>query len=264
MQIPADLRKFNLTAPATPKRRRLVMTSEGGPGVGKTDLFYRTFPGPKLVINIDLNAEGVEERYVDDDVLIKRVVIPAKHKREKDKLILNELMELYETSVTKDYFRSVMIDEGVALYTLTRRSFLEGLDFGDAPQTDYTAINSRMSKFYTLAKQYRFNLYIPHRQKKERVPGEKNPRTGKRPSVETGLMVCGGWKDALYESQCHIRLTKNPQFNSKGKRISKFEGQIIKCTARESLEGTVLYDDEIGLDVIGPMVFPESNEKDWQ
>lgn len=262
MDIPKRLEKFGLVKPTVPKRRRLVCTSEGGPGVGKTDFFYRTFPKPSLTINIDLNDEGVTEKYADKDVLVKRVPVPAEHDKARDRGIFDELMELYETSVAGDWFRSVMIDEGAALYTLCRRAFLDGLDFGEADQKDYTPINSRMSRFYTLAKQERFNLYIPHRQKKERAR-VKNPRSGKWGSEETGRMIYSGWKDALYESQCHLLMRKDPQKNSKGKLLSKFEAEIVKCTANSEIEGRVLFDDDINLPNLGELVFPQSDAKDW-
>lgn len=261
MQIPKELRRFGLEAPAVPKRRRLVLTSEGGPGTGKTDLFYRTFPRPGLVINIDLNDEGVSERYSEDDILIKRIVMPAEHDKNHDREIADELIELYESSVKGDFFRSVMMDEGAAIYTLMRRAFLDGLDFGDSPQTDYTPINSRMARFYTLAKQNRFNLYIPHRQKKERV--RVKTRSGRWGSEETGAYVCSGWGNALYDSQCHIRMTKDPQFGKRGNLISKFKAEVLKCTARSSVEGTVLLDDAISLPMLGELVFPASEESDW-
>lgn len=260
--IPKELRKYGLIRPSAPKQRRLVLTSEGGPGVGKTDLFYRSFPDPKLVINIDLNDEGVSERYEENDVLIHRVMAPKDHDMKRDRRIFDEIMEIYAISAENKLFRSIMIDEGAAFYTLCRRAYLDSLDFGEADQKDYTEINAAMASIYTLAKQERFNLYIPHRQTDERQR-LRNPRTGKWGSQLTGGQVYKGWKFATYESQLHLLLRKNPIFE-RGKRISKFEAEILKCTARERIEGKVLLDEAISLPILGTLVFPQSEEEDWQ
>lgn len=261
MEIPKELRRFNLERPAPPKNRRLVCTGEGPPKSGKSRFFYETFPEPRLAIDLDLSSDSVIEDHIEDEAtLIKRVFIPAKHDKSHDREICDELVELYEAVAAKGQFRSVMIDEGLALYTLCRRAFLDGLDFGDASQQDYTPINSRMSRFFTLAKQNRFNLYIPHRQTKERVQ-VKSSRTGKWGSQETGDWKYAGWKNALYDSQCHLVFGK--ETSTTGKRtVTEFTATIKTCV-RAKVEGKVLRDEAISLPIVGSLVFPQSEEEDW-
>ncbi len=259
--------------PKKPARRRLVLTSEGGPGTGKTDFFYRTAPRPALVINLDLNGEGIEERYAEDDVLIKRVPVPpmaifndsarSEERRKQDADLFTEIRDLYRIAVEKDYFRSIMIDEGKALWELARRSYLHSLDFGAAKQTSYTPINGAMSRFYQLAKLNRFNLYIPHRQTDER--GEHITQDGKKTSVPTGEKKYAGWSQALYESQCHLLLTKDDKWaNGNGKdSLGKFDAVITKCTANTKIEGMMLSGEDITWANIGQLVFPMSEDSDW-
>lgn len=288
MKIPADLQQFNLVGPSKPARRRLVATGEGGEGSGKTDFFLRTYPKPALVIQLDLNDEGLREKHLGEDILFNDVIVPPlplayknEERRLADMKIAASVRDLYVKSIEKDYFRSIMIDEGMALYTLARRAFLQSLDFGEAPETSYAPINTYMERFYKLAKQHRVNLYIPHRQVEERKE-HVSKTTGKISSVRTGNMICGGWKSALYESQCHVLFTKDKNFKpdtcrecdekkskcrcEKFKRknpADKFDLQIIKCTANTNVEGMILSGEDITLANLGQLVFPLSDESDW-
>ncbi len=248
MKVPQDLQRFNLMQPKKPARRRLVLTSEGGPGTGKTDFFYRTAPRPALVINLDLNGEGIEERYAEDDVLIKRVPVPP--------------MAIFNDSARSEERRKQDADL-LALWELARRSYLHSLDFGAAKQTSYTPINGAMSRFYQLAKLNRFNLYIPHRQTDER--GEHITQDGKKTSVPTGEKKYAGWSQALYESQCHLLLTKDDKWaNGNGKdSLGKFDAVITKCTANTKIEGMMLSGEDITWANIGQLVFPMSEDSDW-
>jgi len=293
MKIPSELAKFGLEYAKPPVRRRIILTSEGGPGVGKTHIFYASAPRPALVIQLDMNDEGLRENYDKDlDILFKTVVVPPfithdEVQRLKDMSIYTQLRDLYNLSVTKDYFRSIMIDEGWALYTLVRRAFLTDLSFGGASQPSYAPINSAMDRFYTLAKQHRTNLYIPHRQTDEREVAFSSG--GKKTSVPTGGLVAAGWKQSLYASQCHLLLGKDPAFNPLlcsncelprngngkarrcacakfGKRnpIDKFEATIIKCTANTRVEGMMLQGDDINWATLGQLIFPATSEEDWK
>jgi hypothetical protein len=263
MKVPADLQRFGLQSPRKPARRRLVCTSEGGPGTGKTDLFYRTFPRPALVIDLDLNGSAIEERHLDDDVLIKRVVVPplihkTEDRRKQDEVLFAEVRDLYRAAIEKDYFRSYMIDNGTALYDLCRRAYLTDLDFGAAPQTSYVGINSVMSRFYQLAKQHRCTLYIPHRQTEERV--ESYTKAGKKTSTPTGELKYSGWKNALYESSLHLLLTKDPKHQGK---TEMFDCQIVKCSSNHRVEGLLLTGNDITYRNLGMLAYPQSEESEW-
>lgn len=293
MQIPKELERFGLVQAKAPVRRRLVLTSEGGPGVGKTDLFYRSAPRPALVIQLDMNDEGLRERHEGEDIVFKDVIVPpTKPDREDadrraDMLIYKEVRDLYVAAVSKLYFRSVMIDEGLALYELVRRSFLVGLGFGESSQQSYTPVNSAMDRFYTLAKQHRVNLYIPHRQTDEREEGINT--NGKKTSTPTGRKKIAGWKHSLYTSQCHLLLEKDSHFDPaacgacglkrktgpksqgctcdkfvKQDPLSKFTATITKCTSRSKIEGMVLIGNEIHWKTIGMLCYPHSTESDWE
>ena len=265
LTLPPSLKRFNLVGATKPARRRLVMTGEGGPGTGKTDFFYRTFPRPALVIQLDLNDEGIRERYEGRDIFFKDIIVPPfivhdEDQRAKDMIIAMLVRDLYKESVNLDCFRSIMIDEGKALYTLARRAFLLNLDFGGSSQQSYAPINAYMARFFTLAKQHRLNLYISHRQEDERESGYSN--SGKRTSIPTGNKQIAGWKDALYESQCHVLFTKDEKY--KGKIPSaKFDMRVLKCTANTSVEGFTFNGDDITLANLGQMIWPTSEESDW-
>jgi hypothetical protein len=292
MTIPPELAKYNLQQAERVVKRRLVLTAEGGPGVGKTDLFYRSAPRPALVIQLDMNDEGLRERYVGDDIVFKDVIVPPfigphdEAQRLKDMAIFEDVRNLYNTSVIKGYFRSVMIDEGAALYMLVRRACLQGLGFGESSQTAYASVNTAMDRFYTLAKQHRVNLYVPHRQTDERE--DSYTANGTKTSTPTGGKKFKGWKESLYASQCHLLLEKDETFDPqacgacglkrktgkgagctcdkfvKQNPVDKFRATVKKCTARTQVEGTVLFGDDINWATLGQLVFKHSDEDDWK
>lgn len=254
MGLPTEFSKFNLVGPKKPARRRLVMTGEGGPACGKTDFFYRTFPRPALAIQLDLNDEGIRERYVGQDLYFKDVIVPTyigdhtEAQRAKDMVIATEVRNLYAEAAKGNYFRSIMVDEGEELWTLARRAFLTDLGFGGSSRPSYAGPNAWMKRFYTLAKQNRVNLYIPHRQK-----------DGQDGAASSSKKEHGGWKKALYESQCHVVFAKNAEEDG----LDKFTMTVMKCTANTSVEEQVFTGRDISLPNLGQTIFPLSDEEDW-
>lgn len=289
MPLPKEYEKYGFSE-RKKVVRRLVATGEGGPGRGKSRLGYLTMPRPLLIIQGDMNDEHLREELGDElseTVHLKEIVFPpfigvhSAKQRDKDyDNFKDNLRSLYTDAVLGGYFRSIMIDEGMWLYNVVRRAYLEDLGFGGEKQQSYSSVNSAMSRFYTLAKQNKINLYIPHRQVDEREKYKTD--SGSMGSRQTGRKVAGGWKDSLYESQIHFLFDYNedydPSFCAKCEKTrkqckcskfvkppisDKFQATIIKCSAKPGLIGRVLVGDEIAWPVIGQLVFPNSEESDW-
>lgn len=268
MEIPKELKGLGLRSPVKPKRRRLVMTTEGDWASGKSDFVMRTAPRPLLKINIDKNLEGIEERYVEDDILIYDVEMPEKIDMKKDIEQFYKVRRMVITSLEKGLFRTISIDTGDALWELDRRGFIGALDFGAAEQKDYTEANGAMRKIYRAAKENRtVNLIVSHRLTEERVD-EFNKETGKKKSRVTGNRTMAGWKHTKFESQCHVRFDKVSSYECGCKvcrdpakcRLKRFMATIVKCTANEAAEGVVFRGRDITFANIGTTVFPSTED----
>lgn len=264
MEIPTQLKSFGLVSPSRQTRRRLVVTSEGDPGTGKSDFALRTAPRPILHIDLDNNIEGIEERYADDDgVLIKRVKMPVMINKEHDLEQFKEIRSLVLKSIEIDAFRTISMDTGDALYELCRRGFLGVLGFGEAKQSDFDVVNANMRRFFRASKEQRVNFYMPHR--RTDAYREIVMASGKKTGVKSGERKRQGWKDAEYEAQVHLIFEKEHKTKEELDLdpLCKFKCTIAKCTANTNVEGMELIGEEITWPLLGTTVFPHSKYKDW-
>lgn len=260
MQIPNELKKFNLKSPGVPKNRRLILMVSGATGTGKTDLMLRSAPRPLLVINIDRNLEPLEAKYAnDEDILYKEVHLPRRVDQDKDSVVWKEIHELYSVSVEKHLFRSVLIDTGDGIYELVRRAKLGTLDFGDVPRSLYSVVNANLKWVYSHAKDHGINLCVTHRLTPKYVQ-TKNPKSGRDMSVETNELKAAGWKDSEYEVQMHVKLEKNPKLTG----LERYKATIVKCTADPDVEGEELEGEDISFPILAVKACPWSKLADWR
>lgn len=260
MELPRELAKHNLSRPQIPKNRRLILMVSGATGTGKTDLMLRSAPRPLLVINIDRNLEPLEAKYADDtDLFYKDIHLPRRIDQEADKKVWDDVRELYQTSVEKKIFRSVLLDTGDAMYELVRRAKLGTLDFGEVPRSMYSIVNSNMKWFYSLAKDNKINLCVTHRLT-PRYKTTTNPKTGREMSVETQEMKAAGWKESEYEAQMHVVLSKEPKITGP----ERYKALIAKCTADPEKEYEELVGEDITFANLGMMACPWSKRGDWE
>lgn len=262
--IPKELQRFGVSNPRKPKARRLVACCTGETGTGKTDLALRTMPRPLLMINIDRNLEPLEERYFEqDDILIKDIRLPKRIDQKADEAVWTEYRELYETAVGKNLIRSVAIDTMDATYELVRRAKLGTLDFGEAPQSAYSSVNSSMKWLHSFAKDNSVNLLATHRPTNE-FKEYVNPNTGKKGSKATGNRKRAGWKDAEFEAQICFEMSKD----SESSGVDRYKLTITKCTANPELECEdnpchVLIGSEITWANLGVLACPWTETSDW-
>lgn len=268
--IPKELQKFGLSNARKPRARRLIACCTGETGTGKTDLALRTMPRPLLVVNIDRNLEPLEERYFgQDDILIKDIRLPRKVDQDKDQKVWDEFRELYEIAVGKRLVRSVMIDTLDATYDLLRRAKLGTLDFGEAPQSAFSTVNSSMKWIHSFAKDNDVNLLCTHRPKDEylTVIGRNGRKTGQA----SGKRKRAGWKDAEFEAQVCFELSKRDR-DEEGNPISGLDRYVLtfqKCTANPEIEEEdnpchTLTGADITWANIGVLAQPWTTTEDWQ
>lgn len=268
--LPKQFQHLGLRMPATPKHRRLVLCTEGYWGTGKSNLIFDTCPKPLLQINLDMGTEGIEERYIGEDIYIYDVYMPGKINQELDLKQFFKIRQMIFDGFDTEYFRTIAVDTGDAMWELCRRGFLGTVDFGDVNQSQYAEANGAMRRIYKAAKeQKRVNFIVTHRLTDERKDSV-SAKTGKKSSVLTGNDIMAGWKWTKYEAQCFIRLEKVTGFvcdkpachkhcqDPDEHRLNRFTATITKCTANERCEGEVLRGREITLANIGVLVFPKT------
>lgn len=277
MVVPADLKEFGLVPPSSANvRRRLILTTDGETGSGKSDFIFRTAPKPLLHMNLDNNIEPIEDRYVDDDILIKHVKMPVEIDMEKDLEQFRQLRSLYRKSVRGMMFRTYFIDTGEKLWELVRRGYLGGVGFGAAEQKDYDTPNAQMRSFFQIAKEHRVNFVMSHHVKEEFKAG-RNAQTGKKTRGEaTGRMVLEGWKHAMEESHCHVSFTIDREWDKTDRKDdvevtwdtedyrNKFTMTVMKCSANARVIGQVFRGEEISFPNLGTTVYPASKWKEWE
>lgn len=264
MIVPKELQKYGLLSPTAPKRRRLIAVVYGKTGTGKSDLALRTMPRPLLVINIDRNLEPLEDRYVNDDVLIKTVRLPRRVDQEKDNDLYAEVRELYQVSTEKELFRSVSIDGADGLYDLIRRAKLGTLDFGDAPRSAFSIVNSNMKWWVSQAKDFRFNLLMTSRVKEKFV--EKMGRNGKLQGVGTGEFERAGWKELEFEVPLVMRSYKDAKLEEgEDDQSMRYHMEVMKCTPRPEWEGEIMTGKDIAWANFGFQAYhPHTQKADWK
>ncbi len=190
--------------------------------------------------------------------MFKHVRVPRRLNQEADEKLWSEIRELYEVSVAKDYFRSVMIDTGDLIYELLRRAKLGTLDFGDVPRSQYSIVNSSMNWVYNHAKDMRVNLCVTHKVKAEFI-NKVNERTGKTMGVESGKMKRAGWAEADFAAQMVVRMFKD--VGAVG--ADRYKCEIVKCTGNSDVEGEILTGDEITFQNLGVLSAPWSKPNEW-
>ncbi len=256
---PQFVKTFGLEAPSHPVQRRLVLVGYGEKATGKTDFALRTMPRPLLHINLDKNTEGLEERYMDADIIFKHVHVPVRLNKEADYKVLMQVHELILQSMEAKYFRSYCLDTGDKFYELARRGILGTLDFGEAKQSDYADINNMFFQLFNKAKETRANFTMLHHCKNERR-SYVTPN-GKRASMETGNRTMSSWGKVKEPAQCVVRFYKEP----KEEGLNRYKMLIEECNARPELEGEILSGEEIDFLRLGKLVFYPfaSNTESW-
>ncbi len=104
--------------------------------------------------------------------------------------------------------RTIVIDNAGAMYELRRLAKFGKLE--QVPPIMYMQVNTEMSYFFTIGREFpdKNFLYI-HRLKDKwvNVPNPKNPK-GPKVGERTGELERAGWKDAGFEVDATVRLSK--------------------------------------------------------
>jgi len=238
---------------------RLIGLSDGEPGSRKTS-FWLEGPGPIVVFSFDQGLEGVVERYQDDkDIYVKEYEwMPTEDTSQEDAQTLRTDFEAdFEHAI--QHARTVLVDKETDLWELYRYA-----EFGapkDSP-LNYPALNQRYRRLINMPKATDINFGLIDGMKDEWVP-KVNKKTGAQGAASSGARKRQGFKEL--DGLVHIVL------HHTGLGPDTWAIEVGKARGPAGFEvagGT--YDYKLGEDEFltfgkfGTMVFPDTDESDWQ
>lgn len=246
---------FRLLDPATPQRRRLIVSIEGEEKTGKNHFAFGA-PGPIFYHSFDYGDEGVIEKFLRQGKAIHkaeyRLNIPPGTDTQKTSDAATPIWAGFKSNfaIGLGKGRTTIVDTGTDAYELIRMSYFGKL--GQVMPHHYAPVNAEYKDLFKQAYAADGNLIVLHRMKEEWL--NKVNSQGKEVGIKTGVMLLAGWKDTPYETQVHIRLFKDAE---------GFGGLVVECRQNPDLTGFELRGDMLSFAGLGQMVYPESEEKEW-
>lgn len=244
-----------------PKRRRLLVATDGLPKTGKTR-FALTAPKDLLWVNTDESGEeGVMELLNVPGVHPLDAVLTESDKHGKGQSKAADIVAKFRAA----YFpflsklRTVVIDswsDFVDLGLVATKGSVDNSLFA-RPE-----VYKWMREIVRAAAREGVNLILTHRLKDEwkDVPDPKNP--GKTVGIKVGIMSARvGFAETKYMVHVNGRHWKSADL--KVKSPDKFNFTIEDCRQNTDIEGETLNGSMCDFPTLGMMVFPDSEEEDW-
>lgn len=260
-QIPQCFRKNHIPSPEVPEVRRLMVSTEGLEGTGKTEFLLST-PDPLFILNYDDGLEGVVEKHLGTKVIgVHTVRLSPVIDKSKDGALLSHVQRIWEDACKDPGVRTVGIDTGPNLWEHIRRAEFGRLE--KVPPVLYTGANACFRWFIDMAFLNNKNLVVTHFMKDEYVRGTKKVK-GEDTEVElrTGKKIRAGFSNMEYRIQVNLRHLKDPDVREVP---DKFSIQVLKCRPNTNVEGMVLEGalGECSFPMLAQYVFPDSTMEDW-
>lgn len=238
----------------TDAKRRLILSIEGTEGCGKNHFAF-TAPGPQYFHSFDFGDDGVVQKFMHDKVINRaeyRLNIAAgtavQMASDTARPVWEKFRANYQEGLGKG--RTTIIDTGTDTYEVLRM-----VEHGKLTQVlphHYGPVNQAMKGIWREAYDSSSNLVMLHRMKEK---WETKSVNGKEVSNKTGEWELAGYGGTYFEAQVCLRAYKE---------WGEFKALIFKCRQNPTLEGMVLEGDMLNFKSLGMMVFPESEEKEWE
>lgn len=281
-QFPASFAKLQTTV-KKPKFKRLVIATQGGDNVGKTE-FILSMPGPGTCTCVDRGYEGTMENLTPPEERNKSIlIIPYNLAHNKEKDGQDEYKadwiafkkHCYECLDNTDSI-SAAIDGGSDAYELLRLAVHGRLE--KVPSMAYADSDALWKAF--LARHYESgkNIIITHKMKDEYV-SKLDPITHKPvgdEKVKSGVKIRQGHRDHEYLYTIQLEHLFEPAETSvieSGPRAGKMRTitnmrwgiKLIRCKMNRALEGTVLWSDKGDCNFQGliKLIYPGRSLSEW-
>jgi hypothetical protein len=252
------------TLATTKAKHRLIMSIEGTEKCGKNHFAF-TAPGPVYFHSLDFGDEGVIQKFQPGGAFHRpglkihkaeyRLDIPPntaiQDAADTARPVWSRFLSNFAEGLAKG--RTTIVDTATEAYEVLRMA-----EFGKLTQVmphHYGPVNQVMKGLWRDAYNSDSNLIMLHRMKEEWE--NKVNSQGKEVGNKTGRWEMAGYKGTYFEAQVCCRAYKEG---------GEFKLLIFDCRQNPDLEGMVLEQGSGMLDfkTLGQLVFPESEESEWQ
>ena len=260
--LPQSLLKEGFKEPSpNGYHRRLLLSTQGLEGTGKTDLIFSA-PDPIALFDIDIGTEGVVEKYKGKKLIgIKQIRLSPDADQDDYKASYEEFKKSFARTVRNKDVRTIAIDSASDLWDLIKLAKLGVLNPQKKPEHTFDAINSEYRAILreVLFAEHYPNLILTHKMKKQYVAKARRKANGEtyQSSEWEGNYERHGFSDREYIVQANIE-----QFYDR--ETKQFGYQIEKCRPNGSLVGDRILGSEL-------TTFPEiaaymtgSSPEDWK
>lgn len=246
---------FRDLSPTTAYKRRLIISIEGAEKSGKNHFAF-TAPGKTAFHSFDHGDEGMIEKFVKGGLRIQkaeyRVDVPPGTDTQKTSEACNPVWLGFKVNFALGLHqcRTTVVDTGTDMYEMLRMAY-----FGKLQQVlahHYAPVNAELKSLIHQAYSSDGNLIVLHRIKDEY---KTEVRGGKEVSNKTGKKVMAGYSQMKFETQVHLRMYKED---------GEFCAEVVTCRQNPDIEGYVLTGDQLSFTGLGMMVYPDSEEGEWQ
>lgn len=235
---------------------RIIGASVGEVGTRKSS-FWLEGPGPIVVHSFDHGLEGVVEQFQEHkDIYVREYDwVPTEDLSQDDAITLrNEFIDDYEHSLA--HARTVVLDKETDLWELFRYA-----EFGaanDAPR-NYPQLNQRYRKYANMPKALDINVGFIQGMKDEWKP-KVNAKTGAQGAAASGRRIRAGFGEL--DALVHVDLFHAREVDEDGQvrfrmHVGKSRGPGAKVVQEQDYYNLTFSD-------FGMLVFPETEETDWQ
>lgn len=232
----------------TPAKRRLIVAADAEQGGGKTN-FGLTAPGPIAYLSLDLNEDGVIQKYQEVKRIYRsRYTLPNGNGADTDKIATaagaawNVMVNDFMGALQDSSIRTLVVDTATELWELLRLAV-----YGKLTQVisrDYQHANAVYRQLIREVEGTDKNLVLLHKMKAEY-----------KADKATGNLIRAGFGNTGYLVQCEVGLWKMIA----EEYPDKFHARIAKCTLNPEVEGVELQGDGVTFDNLAQLVFP-----DWE
>lgn len=270
---------MSLVGPGGGGKGRLALQAPAAPRNGKSGVLYINLDRP---IEEDLLAlSRHREIYLKNYYSHFKDVIEQDNPVKKKNVAEDLLKELRNDHVWGvDNCRSIVRDTGTALWDLINLATLGKVpDFGPVDPSLRTRMNATMKSFYTAIYESDNTLIETHEIADEWVGGKPTGRLKRKGYGGTEhLTQVEVWlrKERCICNRMHDGACLAPTYNAAGDKQStcsckapcgqdgQFHGVITLCKPNPDMEGIELLGKEISFATVATLVFPDSDEKDWE
>lgn len=256
--LPNSFAKDGFTSISQPRKRHLLIGSDGWPNTGKTE-FGWSMPEPIMTIVLDRGYEAALDNPNPPntrgrDIAVKVVQAPLATQTNKGDYLdhWKEFYRVYLSALNNEDVRSVIIDGDSDSWELQRLA-----EFGkltSVPPILYTSVNAARRAMY--ARAWDSGKIVLFTNKLKEGYESKIDKDGKEIRLKTNKDDRQGFPDQDYLFQIQLRHLYDKEQGIWGVRIEM-------CKANTQLKGLELWGEECNFKSLVQTVYPQYSLQEW-